>query len=186
MKKFTTDQKIVIFSNLMIKNFSSYEIIIQSLPHPDYVLSSLLFTYFENIAKFKDGYVKDGKSKAYFKEGVKWVFPEIKNWGNDLIDNTLETWYKLGRCSIYHTGFLGGYIYFNSQSNLAFTVDKSNRDKPKIIIHPSMFIEKIILHFEVYIQMLLIPDNAEERRNFEKRFNYIFKGHFEEIGMEVT
>jgi hypothetical protein len=46
-------------------------------PHAEYAVLDILMSYFEMIAKYREGYLRTNKSRIYFKKGVRFVYPEL-------------------------------------------------------------------------------------------------------------
>src|SRR5437867_2783711 len=75
--------------------------------HSGFAVLHIVMSYFEAIAKFRDGYCSMYESSDYFKKGFIWCFPEINELPIDQRDELLEMLYEKVRCGLYHTGITG-------------------------------------------------------------------------------
>lgn len=139
------------------------EIKIKKIDHADFALLSILLSYFENIAKYIDGY--DGKfdSKKYFAMGVRLVYPR------KIQSPTIELLYDQARNGMYHIGLTGTMLVLDCA--IASGIIYKNK---KFIVCPEKMIEEIQHHFDLYCASLKLPSNRKLRRNFEKRVRLIW------------
>ena len=167
------DKKIDVFEDQMIGWYIGFAEKIKNLNNSEFAIMALTFHYFENIAKYQNGYTKTDKSGYYFIKGFKSVFPGMKNWGKDLRDNTLKLLWELGRCGLYHGSIFGNKItIYNDQSQI-INIDKSDRPNPKARINTKTWPKLIQQHFKEYIDSIRDESNTIGRENFEKRFDII-------------
>lgn len=142
------------------------------IPDSGYGILAILFSYFEMIAKFHDGYEGYSESENYFNKGFLMVFYDLKGFDENQIKSALNILYKNGRCGQYHSGLAEGSII------LSGTFKHTIRYSPDIIgifINPHKLVFAIKEHFVEYIAKLENTKNTELRTNFEKRFDFIKK-----------
>lgn len=77
-----SQSKIISRTNSRLGNRLAREIKQKQIDHADFAILAILLSYFENIAKFKAGYIKVGnesKSGYYFRKRLRLVFPKLIN-----------------------------------------------------------------------------------------------------------
>ncbi len=75
--KLNFEEKVQIFADCVRGwQLDIAEVTAKASGHSGFAVLGILVSYFEMIAKNRDGYVRQGKSEYYFKEGLTWVFPE--------------------------------------------------------------------------------------------------------------
>jgi hypothetical protein len=150
------------------------------IPHSGYATMDIVFSYFEMIAKYEDGYTHKDKSKQYFISGVYSVFPSMKQYrvpakipgvqGKvvSVIDYVLDLMYEGVRCGLYHSGFTNGRIVITRGILEPMALDLQNM---VLIINPHPLVPKLITHFNTYVSRLRDSNNLELRNKFEVRFD---------------
>lgn len=151
------------------------------IPDSGYATMDIIFSYFEMIAKFNDGYTQKGQSEKYFKSGVYSVFPiliqhqvpanipGVQGKVISVIDYVLDLLYEGVRCGLYHSGFTTGRIVITGGIRDPMALDIQNMI---LIINPHLLVPKLISHFNSYISLLRDPNNQELRNKFEARFEF--------------
>lgn len=131
-----------------------------------YAVLNIVFSFFETNAKYQDGYVGIGKAKFHFKEGVKSVFPKIRDHPEEFPDML----YSYCRCGLYHGGFPDTRIFLRTDipTSLGF---KSRQ----LQINPQRLVLDLRDYLKSYVEKLRDAHNTEARRNFETRFDYLNK-----------
>ena len=168
---FSLDDKIKIFEDstmgwqLTIAN----KIVNVSIAHSGYAVLRIILSYFEMIAKHRNGYDKVGKSDCYFKQGVYSVFPELKNESQNVVVEFLDAFYKDGRCGLYHGSKTGPKVILTGE--LEIPIKFYTEDK-KLIINPGELVKVLIDHFQSYVDDLRDQNNEQLRNDFEKRFDF--------------
>ena len=155
------------------------KVIIEGNPHAAYATMDIILSYFEMIAKYRDGYTKNGKSRFYFKKGFCSVFAEeVANIKEEKMRSTLEklldTLYDGARCGMYHMGFTDTRIFLAAPETPPFKSDSLGR----ITLNPNKLVKLIIIHFNSYIKQLKDCNNTSLRNNFEQRFDFDTKNIF--------
>lgn len=121
---------------------------------------SILFSYFEMIAKYRDGYCGTGKTKVFFKQGFDMVFPELTK---DFPWLTKKMYYNV-RCGLYHHGMTEADIILKGgEPPITVLGDR------KVILNPHELVLKLKNHFEEYIAER--GKDIKFQSNFEKRFD---------------
>jgi hypothetical protein len=142
------------------------EIIKHRIPHCDFALLHIVFSYFEMIGKYIYGYVGDNESKTFFNKGVKATFPEI----GDKEEILLNLLYKSVRNGLYHLGMTKINVMLSCElfpGSIAYIPER------KILaLCPSRLVEDLDIRFHEYAAKLRDQNNIELRKNFEKRFDY--------------
>lgn len=134
-----------------------------------FVILNIVLSYFEMIAKYRDGYVRSDKSAKYFKKGVHLVFPNLKNFSTSIVDKSLDILYVGGRCGLYHGGITDDRIVLTHELSTAMGFDSENQ---RLIINPHLLPCKLMDHFDSYIIDLKKPENIDLRGKFERRFDF--------------
>ena len=151
------------------------------IPDSGYAVMDIVFSYFEMIAKYEDGYTDKFQSKRYFKLGVFSVFPHLKQYrrnkpiqdahGNNIsiVDYLLDLLYEGVRCGLYHAGGTNGPIMITSGVEYPITLDLQDKF---LIINPHLLVPILIEHFVVYIKNLRDMNNTDLRKKFELRYDF--------------
>ena len=132
--------------------------------HSGFAVLSIVVSYFEMIAKNRDGRVRRGQSERYFKEGLGWVFPSLS--ANDAV---LHKFYESIRCGLYHEAGTGSGIELTADPKI---VMQGSIDGTAITVNPFNLVQPLQDHFSRYVLELLNPSNTQLRDNFEKRFDH--------------
>lgn len=160
------------------------EIIIPKIPHTGYAVLDIVFSYFEMIAKFIDGFEQKGKSKYYCELGLKRVFPPLfsqkkGSFENQQItvngekvfvtDHIVNILYESIRCGLYHSGVATGPVVLSSEFETPLTYYPY---KGLLYVNPHILVKILIADFEKYIAELNNPENELLRTNFLRRFDF--------------
>jgi hypothetical protein len=125
-----------------------------------YFILAGITSYFESINQFVTGDDSEGKSKQFFREGFRLVFP-----ATTLTDPELNQIYKWLRCGMYHTAMpTTGATYLHPAFPQA--IDK---DATGLKINPVELVKVIRAHFDRFMADLKNPAKAVERTNFNRR-----------------
>jgi hypothetical protein len=135
----------------------------RDVQHSGFAVLSVVVSYFEMIAKYRDGFVGTGKSEHYFTQGVEWVFPAIGPHGQ-----VLKRLYKAVRCGMYHSGITLHGVGITDEGDAAL---RSTQDGQNIMINPHQLVPALQDHFSRYVVTLQNALNEAERLNFQKRFD---------------
>ena len=132
------------------------------------VTLSIVLSYFETIAKYREGYL-GSNSKTYFKKGVRLVFPDLSNYPRTVVDDILTILYYGARCGLYHSSIISSKILLTGNFHSALGYIANRR---MIVINPHLLVPALKRHFQRYEQELRNPANISLRQNFEKSFDF--------------
>jgi len=142
-----------------------------SMRHAGWAVLMIAFSYFEMIAKLKDGYAgKASKSESYFGAGVVDVFPHVASSPPNERVEMLTILYRSARCGFYHSGMAQGRITISSTYGQSLAFDSQSR---WIFINPHRLIPELRDHFRRYVEDLRNPQYTDLRDRFERRFDYL-------------
>lgn len=128
------------------------------LKESGYAVLSVVVSYFEMFAQFLNGEESDGRSKKFFSQGYRAVYPDT-----GLADADIERVYKAIRCGMYHVGMPKLGTHLSRYFPVGFALAGMD-----IHINPGRVVVEIGQHFAAYIAELRDPANTVERSNFEK------------------
>lgn len=129
--------------------------------HAGFALLSLLFTYFEMIAQYKQGQSSNGASQKMFCYGVNDVYP-----GNFSMTKRKQIYLRV-RCGMYHNAFVKKGTLIDGDYTEAIEVE----DGGNVKINPHLLSPGIRTHFADYITLLKDKKQKTLRKNFEHVFN---------------
>jgi hypothetical protein len=140
------------------------EMIQRDISNREIALLHLVTSYFEMIAKYRDGFVGDRASRRFFKVGLRFVFPAIEPDAEAMMDSL----YSSLRNGLYHVGRpranvilrdgVGGSIGYNGEHDV-------------FMISPTQLVHDLLIHFSIFADALRNPANADLRSRFERRFD---------------
>lgn len=136
----------------------------RKIPHRGFAQLLIVVSYFEMVGKYRSGYVGEGQSKRYFKEGLIFTFSDIPIGEEELLDE----FYRGIRNGLYHVGMTRPNVILHDGIPGSFAFNES---LGALVISPDRFVEDISIRFEAFAAELSDPSNAELRANFEKRFD---------------
>ena len=151
------------------------------IQHSGFAVLDIVFSYFEMIAKYENGFTRLGKSERYFKLGVYSVFPEINQIpmpahtlapvGNviSIVDHVLDLMYSGIRCGLYHSGITNGRIMLTGEIQTPMAFDLQNQI---LIVNPHLLVPKLIAHLDEYLSHLKDGNNIDLRARFESRYDF--------------
>lgn len=163
------DDKITLFAD-RVRGWQLYlaEEIVDRIPHAGFIALYSLMHYFEMIAKFMDGFVSEGSSDKYFKEGFKDASKYLVKDVVLLTDPIVDMIYKQIRCALYHTGLVGPNIILTGDIGEPIQINNAG-----IIVNPHKLARALQQHFDSYLRKLNDPSQTSLRNKFETRFNYL-------------
>ncbi len=139
------------------------------IQHSGFAVLHIVLSYFEMVAKYQDGFMTNGKSEYYFKQGVYSVFPQLKTGSSRIVDSLLDTLYFGARCGLYHGGMTDQRVIITSETAFPMVFDLAEL---RLKINPHFLVPALKTHLEDYGKQLQDPHNSGLRRNFEKRFDF--------------
>jgi hypothetical protein len=135
-----------------------------SIAHRGFAQLFIVISFFEMVGKYRAGFIGEGWSAKYFKEGLRWTFPEIKEQDVQVLD----AFYSSVRNGLYHLGITKPNVVLIDSVPGSFGF---NEELQLLAISPDRFVEDINIRFQAYAIELQNPANAEIRAAFEKRFD---------------
>lgn len=151
------------------------------IPHSGYAALDIVFSYFEMVAKYEDGFAQVGRSNQYFKSGVYAAFPDLKQPPGSanvpgvqgktvsIVEYALNVMYEGIRCGLYHSGITNGKVVLTGSIQQPMALDPQNM---VLIINPHLLVPALKVHFLSYIHRLKDPQNKDLRQKFEARFDF--------------
>ena len=161
------DEKIEFFVNRTVdlQIQPAIDMQIQNILNRGFAQMLIVLSIFEMIGKYRAGFVDEGSSAKYFKEGLRWTFHEI----SDAEIALLKTFYKSVRCGLYHAGMTRPNVYLVSGMPGSFGfMAKTNM----LAIDPDLFVDDVRIRFNAYASELRNPENSDLRLAFERCFDY--------------
>jgi len=166
------DQKIEIFADRVIGwQINIAQQCADNIPHSGFAVLSIVMSYLEMIAKFKDGYINDNKDKKsgpYFKKECAQFLSILSNIAPNLRNKVADKIWAGVRCALYHTGITKDInLSGDFLSSIEYTAPYE-----KVDINPHRLVPDLQKHFQAYIEELRNHTNERLRSNFEARFDY--------------
>lgn len=129
----------------------------------------IILSYVEGHAIFYKGEDSDRKSKAFFRDAFKAIFP-LRHEKIEILDKAIDELYQQVRCGLFHTGMIGEKVILSGDFSSSFniTMDETLNDFLQIQINPHKALDEIENHFAHYIMRLRDPGEEQLRENFNK------------------
>jgi hypothetical protein len=142
-----------------------------SMRHAGWAVLMIAFSYFEMIAKFKDGCTgKETRSAHFFRAGVEDAFPDIALFPPQEKEEALTILYRSARCGFYHSGMAQGRITISSEYEQSLAYSSQVK---YVFINPHRLIPDLRAHFLRYMEALTDPQNTDLRDRFARRFDHL-------------
>jgi hypothetical protein len=139
---------------------------IQAIPHSGFACLQVCLSYFETIAKYREGFAREGHSREYFKKGFLMVFPKLNQADRAILNLLLDSLYEGARCGLYHASMASPGIGLGQCSGPIGLSDNND-----IVINPNNLPIFLKQYLNNYRDQLRDSQNLELRANFEKRFD---------------
>lgn len=132
--------------------------------HRGFALLHIVVSLFEMIGKYRDGFIGEGRSKYYFREGAKYIFK--KDLAED--EEFFNQIYSDVRNGLYHVGMTSPQVllYDNIPGSIGF-----QQATGAIAVSPDKFVQDLHIRFRDYASELRDSNNVNVRENFGVRFN---------------
>lgn len=130
-------------------------------PHTDYAVLQIAMSQIEGIEEYRRGKDSSGKSKEFFRLGMRRIFDLTTA---DVPDDKLNTFYTEVRCGLFHDGFTKRGAVLVSRSYIK-AIEFSDGF---IKIHAPEFLKKVKAGFEAFLSDLSDENKAPEREKFLK------------------
>lgn len=132
-----------------------------------FIILQIALSYIEGNQQYRMGESSNRRSREFFKESLKRIFPYIQRIHN--IENVLDDFYKQVRCGLFHTGITGSKVTISCEYPNALKIIFP--DFAEIYVNPHKFLDSIINDFENYIKQLKNINNRTLRENFERFYD---------------
>jgi len=141
------------------------EMVAKGVSHRGFALLMILSSYFEMIAKYKDGFVGEGKSAHYFKQGLLSAFPDLT-----LPDDAafVDQFYSRIRNGLYHAGMTRAGVLLSDDIPGVIAYQPATG---LIGVSPDRLAQALRAHFATYENDLRLGLNSDVRGKFERRFD---------------
>jgi len=140
--------------------------------HAGFVLLLVAVSYIESYAIFWKGEDSRGRSREFFRDAFKEVFP-IEAEYPETLDSAIDELYHQVRCGLFHIGITRGKVVLSGRFDRAvdLKVDNETGEVTRILINPHKFLDTIEEHFSSYVMRLRDPREKFLRENFDKAWN---------------
>ncbi len=144
------------------------EMVDKQVSHRGFALLLIVTSYFEMIAKYREGFIGERSSAEYFKKGVRLVFPTVDQTMPNA-DDLLDSFYTDVRNGLYHLGRTGGKVLITG--DIPYSLGY-NTVTGQIAINPDQLVFDLQIKFAEYAAELRNQANTTLRTNFERRFDF--------------
>jgi len=171
------EQEIALFADVVRGlQLDVAERLIAADPHSGMAVLSISTSYFEMIAKCREGYTGAGDAGKFFKKGLGWVLESMAQPLPDRDKRTIERvlWREV-RNGLYHAAVVGGAVVLTRANPEMVMGTKYPASGAEVHINPEALVRVLQQHFSGYVLDLLNPANEELRASFMRRFG-IMKG----------
>ena len=134
------------------------------IPHRGFAQLLIVTSYFEMIGKYRAGFIGEGDSAKYFKEGLLYTFPDLPEEEKKLLD----AFYRSVRNGLYHVGMTRPNVIIFDGIPKSFGF---HEESGAIAISPDRFVEDISIRFDIFADELRDERNGALRSNFAARFD---------------
>lgn len=157
------DEKIKIYERQVKFWFLNIARTIENQENTCFIVLMICLSYIEGVEQYRRGMESDGKSRIFFRAGIKRIF----NFG-DGMNNKIDKLYTEARCGLFHYGMTGSLIVLSSEYNEAITFV----DDDTIKINSNVFLNKVIEDFDNYLCELNNNNNLELREYFDRMYRF--------------
>ncbi len=144
-----------------------------SMRHAGYAALSVVMSYFENFARYYEGFVPQkskNDSRQFFKKGLKLVYPSLfKGLSTNNSNDGGDKIYEFVRCGLYHSGLTQGQVILSSTFLKGISMSGNQQQYE---VNPHQLIKDLKDSFEKYKQKVIHERDKKLRMNFERRFNF--------------
>ena len=144
-----------------------------------FVILLVVLAYIEQYAIFSKGQDSKGRSKEFFKDGFKAIFPLTSKEANnpDDLDQVIESLYYQMRNGLFHTGMTRSKVILSGANEFTINVEytPSSQSVERISVNPHAMLNTIENHLADYVMLLRNPEETQLRTNFEKAWEMRLK-----------
>jgi len=139
------------------------------IEHSGFAVLHIVMSFFESIAKYREGYDKKGESNEFFRKGFELVFSELPRVLPEptIREFYLDFLYKKVRCGLYHSSITGTGILIDNDIEPVFHISPAG-----ILLNPKKLVEAMMVYLDKYRDELKDPSNTKLREKFERRFDF--------------
>jgi hypothetical protein len=128
-----------------------------------FIVLMIATAYIEGIEQCRQGNYSNGKSKIFFRSGIKRIFGL-----EGLPDSLLDNFYSELRCGLFHNGMTGPNVRVDSR----YVKPIEFLDNNLIKVNQRLFLDKIKNDFAQYLTKLRDKTETTLRKNFNKIYNF--------------
>jgi len=160
---YNLDTKILIYEDRITGWFFDIADELRSNNETGYVILMIATAYLESNQKCIEGYCKDDwkESTNRLRRAIRRLFVDIPEIAVDFLVTDL-------RNGLFHDFIAKGNTSIQNTLPHVFFGDKNG-----IVINPHLFLDAVKIDFENYILKLKDVNNAQDRKNFEKYWDYL-------------
>jgi len=159
----SVDTKILVYEDRVLEWFLNIGNRLKGDNEAGFVILMISLAYIEGNQQYREGRSSHRQSSAFFKKGIKRVFPYLRRIAN--VDDLLDNFYADVRCGLFHDSITRKKVTISGQFNDPITLGKV------ININPHRFLDAVKLDFRKYISILKNKRNRNVREKFETRWN---------------
>lgn len=119
--------------------------------------------YIEGVEQCRQGNFSNGRSKNFFRSGIKRIF-DLEGFS----DSQLNNFYSELRCGLFHNGMTGPNVRVDSRYDNPIEFLNNNLIK----VNQRLFLDEIKNDFAQYLAKLRDETETTLRRNFDKIYNF--------------
>lgn len=170
------EQKIEVFNvRVRVWQLDPAQKLADTVEGSGFAVLHIVMSYFESMAKFRDGYCGKYQSKDYFKKGFNQVF-RIEGISEKDLGDMLDGLYDAVRSGLYHASMTGAGVELTGQIDGPLEIFSNDDGVYYFKINPHKIVEPLRGHLFAYLRELRDPANEDLRQKFEVRFDWIQAG----------
>jgi hypothetical protein len=134
-----------------------------------FVILMIVLMYIEAYAIFFKGEDSKNKSKSFFRDAFKEIFP-LTGDDPDTIDSAIDELYDQTRNGLFHTGITRSKVILSGEfeSPVQVHIDAASKRALRIDVNPHRMLDHIEDHLAHYVMRLRDPSEQQLRENFNK------------------
>lgn len=140
----------------------------QPIADSGFAVLQICLSYFEMIAKYRDGIVHTRQSGTYFKKGIGWVFPQFDTATYPAMEPLLDKLFEGGRCGLYHASMTHPGIAVRGGTADSIVLDAPSNH---LLLNPHKLPIDLKAHLNSYVTALRDTTQTILRTAFETRFD---------------
>ncbi len=144
--------------------------------HGAFVLLLVALSYVEGHAIFYKGEDSKGKSKVFFRDSFKSIFPTYEGSSeataitSDFLDAAIDDLYDQMRNGLFHTGMTRAKVLLSGEFDapFRFTFHPETKAIIQIGVNPHKMLQAIEIHLSFYLMRLRDPNEQQLRERFDR------------------